>query len=199
MANSRLCSIPNCGKPHIAQGLCNKHYKRMKKHGDPLRADRTLSERGEPLAYLREHLTKTHGEDACVFWPFGKNDQGYGNIRFNGSNEYVHRIVCTHHHGEPTPEADKALHSCGNGHLGCINEQHLRWGTLLENQADSRMHGTLTLGENVPSSKLSADVVREIRSGVFHGLSQLKIAHHFGVSQRTISDIINGKTWRHLP
>lgn len=33
MATQRICSIPDCGKPHQARGLCSTHDYRMKKHG----------------------------------------------------------------------------------------------------------------------------------------------------------------------
>jgi len=35
MATSRVCSIPDCGKPHRAHGWCVLHYKRWLRHGDP--------------------------------------------------------------------------------------------------------------------------------------------------------------------
>ncbi len=35
MATQRICSIPGCGKPHQARGLCSTHDYRMKKHGTP--------------------------------------------------------------------------------------------------------------------------------------------------------------------
>lgn len=31
-----FCSVPNCQKPVYGFMLCNKHYQRFKKHGDPL-------------------------------------------------------------------------------------------------------------------------------------------------------------------
>lgn len=34
MARSRLCSIPDCGKPEAARGLCAMHYRRLKVWGD---------------------------------------------------------------------------------------------------------------------------------------------------------------------
>lgn len=36
MAHSRVCSIPDCGKSHYAHGWCESHYKRWRRHGDPL-------------------------------------------------------------------------------------------------------------------------------------------------------------------
>lgn len=35
MATPRLCSVSGCGKPHLAGGLCNSHYLRRRKYGDP--------------------------------------------------------------------------------------------------------------------------------------------------------------------
>lgn len=35
MANSRICSIPNCGKPIASKQVCSKHYWRIKKYGSP--------------------------------------------------------------------------------------------------------------------------------------------------------------------
>ena len=36
MANPKLCSIPDCGKPHLARGYCKSHYVRLCKYNDPL-------------------------------------------------------------------------------------------------------------------------------------------------------------------
>ena len=35
MAAKRVCSVADCGKPAHARGLCNKHYIRLRNHGDP--------------------------------------------------------------------------------------------------------------------------------------------------------------------
>lgn len=34
--NKRLCTIPNCDKPHLAKGWCHMHYQRWRSHGDPM-------------------------------------------------------------------------------------------------------------------------------------------------------------------
>lgn len=36
MANPKLCSIPDCGKPAYGHGWCSAHYSRWYRHGDPL-------------------------------------------------------------------------------------------------------------------------------------------------------------------
>lgn len=32
----RICSIPECGNPHFGKSFCQKHYQRLRFHGDPL-------------------------------------------------------------------------------------------------------------------------------------------------------------------
>jgi hypothetical protein len=31
----KKCTFEGCGKPQHGEGLCNKHYKRLKSYGDP--------------------------------------------------------------------------------------------------------------------------------------------------------------------
>jgi hypothetical protein len=90
----------------------------------------------------------------------------------------------------------QAAHSCGNGHLGCVNPHHLRWVTPKENAADRDDHGTTPKGENQGNSKLSESDIRSIRSSV--GVSQTELAQRFGVHQGTISNILLKKTWTHV-
>jgi hypothetical protein len=40
MAETRLCSIPGCGKPHRSRGFCDMHYQRFRRNGDPLKVSR---------------------------------------------------------------------------------------------------------------------------------------------------------------
>jgi hypothetical protein len=44
------CSLPDCDKPHCALGYCTNHYRRYKKHGDPMKGRRThtITPKGEP-------------------------------------------------------------------------------------------------------------------------------------------------------
>ena len=43
------CTIPGCGRPHMARGWCGSHYNTARKHGDPLFLDkRAGASCGEP-------------------------------------------------------------------------------------------------------------------------------------------------------
>lgn len=67
MADSRLCSIPECGKPVRRAGLCSAHHHRKLRHGDPLaggpfrrkpQTECTVS--GCPLPGFSLDLCRTH-------------------------------------------------------------------------------------------------------------------------------------------
>jgi len=52
MAAHRICSVPDCGKPHFCHGYCKPHQRRWSKYGDPLGGKPTM--KGEPERWLRE-------------------------------------------------------------------------------------------------------------------------------------------------
>lgn len=135
--------------------------------------------------------------DKCLIWPFARSKQGYGRMSFGGRNHIVSRLVCLKRHGVPPSPKHQAAHSCGNGHLGCVNPHHLSWKTRKENSADSVAHGTSAAGERHRSAKLNAADVEEIRRRQDEA-ARYRLAREFGVSECTISSIIHRRTWRHL-
>lgn len=187
------CSAGQCDGVVIARGLCQKHYKRLKRHGDPLsgRTPRGLPERALADALL--HLCR----EECLIWPFARNDHGYAVISRELKMVRVSRIICEHANGPPPTQHHEAAHNCGRGHDGCINRHHLRWATSAENKADMVLHGTSNRGERQGSSKLTEANVLAIRrsSG---SVEQQVMAAEYGVSDATISNIIHRKTWAWL-
>jgi hypothetical protein len=143
MATPRLCSIEGCGKPHEAHGWCGPHYKRWLRHGDPL-AGRNTSP-GEAERFFCE-IVLAHEGDECLSWPYSRNTKGYGKVRLGRRSHIVSRLACELVHGPAKSPVYEAAHSCGNGHLGCVNPQHLSWKTRRENEADKFIHGTRSRG-----------------------------------------------------
>jgi hypothetical protein len=90
-----------------------------------------------------------------------------------------------------------AARSCGQGHNGCIAPWHLSWKTQAENTADAVEQGTIQHGERHAHAKLTEQDVAAIRS-LAGKEPQAFIAQRFGVSQKAVSKIITGKTWRHV-
>jgi hypothetical protein len=191
MATSRLCSIPDCGKPHYAHGWCRNHYRRFTEHGDPLAGG---TPRGVAIQWLFDH--KTYVGNDCLVWPFGHGSKGYGAVRF-GRPMGAHRAMCLIAHGEPPTEMHEAAHSCGKGSSGCVHPKHLRWATTQENSKDAAMHGSLK-GENQSRAKLTTAQVRSIRA--LHGqYSRRVIGQMFGVSGEAIASIHLRRSWAWLP
>jgi hypothetical protein len=193
MAHSRLCSIPDCSKPHKSKGYCEAHYTRLLRHGDPLGGSTSP---GEPLRFIQEVALQHTGEE-CLTWPFGKSIWGYGTLWVNGNQRIASRYICELVHGAPpTPEHD-AAHSCGKGSEACISPIHLSWKTKAENSADRLIHGTHNRGERHNIAKLTEAEVRAIidLKGI---LSQYQIAKKFGVTQSNVSCIHSGRSWSWL-
>lgn len=188
MATTRICSVDGCGKIAKARGLCNGHWLRWRRHGDPT-AGGTAT--GAPAEFLERAVA--HTGDECLLWPFVMRN-GYGAINLRGGPEYVHRLVCERAHG-----AGRDLHvahSCGN--RACCNPKHLRWATRSENEADKLSHGRDTRGERAGTAKLSEVDIATIRQLLPHH-TQREIAGMFGISRQEVSKIKLGARWAWLP
>jgi hypothetical protein len=193
MANSRLCSISECGKPVRCKSYCYAHYERFRRHGDPL-AGRTS--RGELLRFIQE-VALSHTGEQCLTWPFSRGSGGYGTIKIDGKFVAASRYVCKLSHGEPPTPRHEAAHSCGRGHHGCVAPGHLSWKTPAENCADRLAHGTHTRGERNASTKLKEVDVREIIA-LKGKMRQQDIAKRYSISIPTVGAIHQGKKWAWL-
>lgn len=184
------CSVPECQNKAISRTFCSKHWQRWSRHGNPT-AGRV--ERGSVINWIMNVAVHFEG-DECLPWPFAKCDTGYGSLRFEGKAYPAHRFICKMAHGDKPEHKDVAAHSCGGGHLGCVNPKHLRWATYQENQADRVLHGTTIRGSLHKSAKLDEHDVRRIRS--LKGVSKVQaLADEYSVCASHISAIQAGKEW----
>lgn len=189
MAKSRICTVEGCGKPVRSLGLCGSHYFKARRHGDPC-GGRKFGY-GEPMRFLTETAANWQS-DECLIWPYPLMDNGYPNISCKGRNVCASRLLCELVHGKsPKPKLD-ACHRCGNRQ--CVNPRHLRWGTRLENMADTIEHGTVPRGERNGHAKLNEHAVREIRA-LKGTLSRRRIAERYGISEWSVTDIFYGRNW----
>lgn len=159
MAAPNLCSVDGCDNPSRARGVCNKHYYLLRVNGDPL-----VNRKKESKRFL-EHAAKVN-TDECLLWPFTRNAQGYAVLKINGRFVRASRAVCIATHGEPPGPRYYAAHSCGNGHLGCVNPRHLHWATPKQNVEDAFLHGRRLrkAKKAAPKPALSASNILNIRS-----------------------------------
>jgi hypothetical protein len=162
--------------------MCDSHYRKWKRHGDPL-AGRTPN--GEPFRFY-ENVILAHQGDECLLWPYSVNGRGYGQI----GNDRAHRFVCKSVHGLAPSPAHEVAHSCGK--KLCVNPRHLRWATHGENIADKLAHGTHILGERNQLAKLTE---QDARSILQDSRSNVDIAGVYGVHPSTIWAIKHRKSW----
>src|SRR5690606_17518930 len=106
-----------------------------------------------------ESLVGTDQQD-CIPWPFARLRNGYGAMNVRGKVTPAHRVMCEIAHGAPKVGLH-ACHSCGSGHLACVNPNHLRWGTRRDNMADAKAHGTLVRGSRSSFAKLDEQKVTD--------------------------------------
>lgn len=193
---SRPCAFPGCPNEYTGKtggGLCNSHYWQKFKGREltPLSYRRNQCE-----PWLLAHVD--HDGDECLIWPFQRyQDSGMPAVKYKGKQGQATRVMCELAHGKPPTPKHQAAHSCGKGHLGCINPNHLRWATAKENAADKVAHGTVVRGERMWQAKLNEAAVRTIRS-LAGTVSQAELGRRFGVGQNAINKVLRGITWRHI-
>lgn len=188
--HQRICSVQDCGKPAKCKGMCKPHYMRAWRHGDPLKGGTYI---GEP----RQFLKQLKPSDNCTIWPFARSSSGYAMIYQNGKVVLVSRLLCEFEYGAPPFPNSEAAHSCGNGHLGCVSPNHVRWADPVENAFDKIAHDTNNHGERHGMAVLTEDQVREIRA-LRGSEPQASLAARFGVAVSTICVIQKRRSWTHL-
>lgn len=189
------CGVASCDRFAWAKGFCGTHYSRFQKYGNPNHVAVKQSPAGAPWAFMEAAIRSN--TDDCILWPYSRNNMGYAQINETGSRgkRLVTRRVCVAIHGEPPTIAHVAAHSCGNGHLGCINPRHLRWATSAENSQEMVLHGRSARGRSMARVPLSVDQVLEIYRRAHGNENQGALASEFGIAQTAVSKIKLGKSW----
>ena len=224
MAERRICSIPDCGKPARSKGLCTPHYEKKLRQAGRIGANQTRKcsvdgcarpHRSKGLCDLHYGRMRHRGSLKSSKADFGAGDAfilqaiatetdacidwpfGQNGSGYGAvSGRKAHRTVCELAHGAPPLEKPYACHSCGR--KICVNKRHLRWGSHKENAWDAVAHGTIRRGEKSGGSKLTEAQAEAIKND-HSGLSNVKVGALYGVSSATAGSIRKGRTWKHLP
>jgi hypothetical protein len=122
--------------------------------------------------------------DDCLIWPFTKAADGYGAVRYGGRTVQAHRLMCELAHGKSDGRRI-AAHSCGNGHIGCVNPHHISWKTQKENWDDRKAHGVPPNSNRGRLTYADRMKIRELR-GVH---TQAELAEMFGTTRSNIGCI----------
>jgi len=100
----------------------------------------------------------------------------------------AYRVIWEKVYGVPFPAAE-ACHTCGNGHLGCVNWTHIDPGTHSDNMVDRRDHGRDAIGSAHGRAILDEADVADICQLLSNGTTARVVAREYGVSATTIGEI----------
>jgi hypothetical protein len=139
-------------------------------------------------------------ENGCKIWTHGRNKAGYGIVKLptvKGAR-LTHRVSLEMKIGRPIRHGLCVLHSCDNP--PCCNPDHLREGTHKDNVNDKVVKGRQSKlqGEVHGSSKLTESQVRDIIKEA-NTNTQVVLSKRYNITRSTISDILRGKSWKHIP
>jgi hypothetical protein len=142
------------------------------------------------------HVERSGGPDACWLWTGLLGENGYGIIGINGKAYKAHRVSYFIKHGRIDKDRF-VLHHCDV--RSCVNPAHLFLGTPKDNSQDAVKKGrnTRLYGEDNGKAKLTrAEVLTIRRICKRGGVYQKTVAKQFGVSEATVSYIVNGGRWQ---
>lgn len=127
-----VCSVGDCTQLAEVKKMCDKHYTRTRRHGDPTI---TMCRKDTPFdVWFWEQVDKT-GD--CWPWTRSTDSRGYGSLGRNGKTARAHVVAYELYNGAPA--ANHVLHSCDNP--PCCNPAHLRDGTHAENMREAKERG----------------------------------------------------------
>ncbi len=190
------CTLAGCSRTTNRVLYCNSHYSRARKYGSPESGPPIQPIRLKPEEMFTHHLGPMPDTDSCVEWPATRFSTGYGKLYASGASYSTHRISYEIFHGL-IPDGYVVRHSCDNP--PCVNPRHLLVGTTKQNNGDSVRRDRHQRGMRHTRAKLTDQQVREIRGRWCCGAAnQPQLAAKFGVAQTTISQIVRGKSWKHL-
>ena len=188
----KICTFEDCNKKQAAKGLCNSHYKQLKRKNKLSRLNKTLEER------FLEKIDKIH-PNGCWIWIGSRNNDGYGQIFADKTRKVVraNRLSYKLYKGDISNNMC-VLHKCDNP--PCVNPEHLFLGTVKDNMKDMKLkgRGIKACGENQHCSKFTNEQVISIRKRLDEGARNSDIAKEFNVNVTTIEKIKYRKSWKHI-
>lgn len=183
-----------CGRP-TKIAICNDDRHGWKK-GHPVRFVNGHNNRRPARERFLNKVSK-QGHDGCWLWMGAKTSSGYGKMRIDGRTVQTHRYSYELYYGA-IPNGMFVMHSCDR--TTCCNPAHLSLGTHSENMRDRDNKGRKPIGSKTGKAKLTEAQVAEIRCEYAKGTVTLEtLSAQYGISQSSISMIVNRKRWRHIP
>ena len=128
----------------------------------------------------------------CEPWHLALHHSGYGVKTHEGKQWQAHRYVWAIVHGKELPTGGVIGHACNN--KCCTNIDHLYLTDAATNSTHAARDGLYKVGEKHGRSKMTADVVKQIRAVTNPNFNALAREH--GVDSKTVWNAWHRVTWR---
>ena len=132
---------------------------------------------------------KAYKTNNCWLWTGAMNTCGYGWITRNNKQMNASRFAWQLVYGV-IPNDMQVLHHCDN--RACVNPGHLYLGTQSDNMTDRAMRGRCKTHKLLPRDVKTMRVLNR------YGVSQTKLCKIYSISSGSMSEAINGKSWRRV-
>lgn len=147
--------------------------------------------RYKPIFERFSEKYRVNEETCCWDWMGTKVGLGYGMIRGErGAASMVASRFSYEHFKGPIPDGMIVRHRCDNP--GCVNPDHLVLGTHQDNMNDMVERGRGRGKTEAAYMVLSNDQRDMVKGLIEAGFSIMKVAKQFGVSRRTVRNIVDG-------
>lgn len=136
--------------------------------------------------------------DECIEWSGAKSSNGYGKVSSGGKVVLATRYAKAYADGiEIPPRTTVCRHTCDNP--PCVNPNHLLWGTMKENAKDSFDRERAAVGNRLPQSKMTPELVVEARAYFLEVRSLKKTRERYNLAINPCRQMLLGHTWAHVP
>ena len=151
-----------------------------------------------PMTQRVEEQVERDPNSGCWLWTGTLLSSGYGQVAWRKNRDLAHRASYAAFK-QSIPAGQSVLHKCDTP--ACVNPDHLFLGTQLDNMRDKMAKGRAVFarGDQSGTARLSEVDIPGIRQDVRGGASHARVAARLGVSRKTISAVVHGRTWSHVP
>lgn len=191
------CAVKACNENAVHLGLCTDHWRRCKDYGAPTLIEPNRG-RWNALPASERLIAKIRVEEDCWMWTGFTDKDGYGRMRAKIGGVLIHKahtVSHTLHTGELVPKGMVIMHSCDRP--GCVNPDHLRVGTYLENSRDMIAKGRAydQRGENASGAILTATEAAAILEDA---RTYAEIAKDYGIVASTVGSLKQRVSWQNV-
>lgn len=108
---------------------------------------------------------------------------------------YIHHMVAEAFIGK-RPRGQDVCHK--NGNRSDNKARNLRYDTRSGNERDKVGHGRSNRGERSSASRLTEEIVRDIRKRNAKGVARKVLAAEYGVTRQTVDSVVTRRNWAWL-